>query len=199
MTIKYLNEELGGIDGHPLELRDMLHLDHGGAGPTCGQKLANDEDVDVIAVGAVAIAGQSLVSSINGEKPMIYSVAAGPADPKNTNGFICSETGVHAPSPFGTFAGKVLKAKSAAVVYPGSCRRHGELGRDHAGREGNGVKVKRVSWTPQTTGRTSTSTRAKGEFTPASGWLQPPERPVPPTDGFRSGDQESSSAMLRAC
>jgi DNA-binding NarL/FixJ family response regulator len=59
MAVKYINAELGGIDGHPIELHTCFLSTAEEQGQTCGQKLANDDAVDVIAVGAVAIGAQS--------------------------------------------------------------------------------------------------------------------------------------------
>ena len=136
MAVKYINEELGGIDGHPLALHTCFTSTTEEQGQTCGQKLANDRAVQVVGVGAVAIGGQSLVATIDAQKPMVYSVAVGPADPTNKNGYILFGDAIHVSAPFGTYARDVLHAKSAAVVYPQQPGFDGRFQRDGPGPQG---------------------------------------------------------------
>ena len=75
LAVKYVNEELGGVDGHPIELASCFTSTTEEQGQSCGQKFANDDDVDVVAVGAMSIGSQPLMASIDGAKPIVYSVA----------------------------------------------------------------------------------------------------------------------------
>jgi branched-chain amino acid transport system substrate-binding protein len=151
MAVKYINEELGGIDGHPLALHTCFTSTTEEQGQTCGQKLANDRAVQVVGVGAVAIGGQSLVATIDAQKPMVYSVAVGPADPTNKNGYILFGDAIHVSAPFGTYARDVLHAKSAAVVYPQQPGIEAGSNAMVQGLKDAGVSVKRVSWNPNAT------------------------------------------------
>lgn len=98
-AVKYINDKLGGIDGHPVVLRKCFTATAEEQGQVCGQKLVNDKAVQQIAVGAVALGGQSLMAAIDGEKPMSYSVAVGPSDSRNTNGYILFGDGTHILGP----------------------------------------------------------------------------------------------------
>jgi branched-chain amino acid transport system substrate-binding protein len=118
LAVKYVNEKLGGIDGHPIALHTCFTSTAEEQGQTCGQRLANDKKVQQIAVGAVALGAQSLQAAIGGEKPMTYSVSVGSSDPKNANGYILFGDTFHVLAPWGTFGRDVLKAKSAALIYP---------------------------------------------------------------------------------
>ena len=118
LAVKYVNEELGGVDGHPIELASCYTSTTEEQGQSCGQKFANDDSVDVVAVGAMSIGSQPLMASIDGAKPMVYSVAAGASDAQNKNGYILFGDLIRVLPPLATFSEEVLKAKTAAVIYP---------------------------------------------------------------------------------
>ena len=118
LAVKYLNEKLGGIGGHPVKLFKCFTSTSEEQGQTCGQKMVNNKDVKVIAMGAVAIGDQSLVATVNGTKPMVTSVAIGAADAKNKNGYGLFGDGIRVSGPFATYASKVVGAKKVSVVWP---------------------------------------------------------------------------------
>src|SRR5215831_12918339 len=55
LAVKYINEELGGVGGHPVQLKTCFIASAEEEGTTCGQKLAADKNVSVIGMGGVAI------------------------------------------------------------------------------------------------------------------------------------------------
>lgn len=114
-AVKYINEELGGIDGHPLELRKCFISTAEEQGQTCGQKMINDKDIHVVDVGAVALGSQSLNSTIDEQKPMVYGVSGGASDTKKERLHPFGDA-VSVSAPFGTFAKEILDAKSVAVA-----------------------------------------------------------------------------------
>jgi branched-chain amino acid transport system substrate-binding protein len=163
MAVKYINAELGGIGGHPVRLATCFISTSEEQGQSCGQKMANNNAVEVIGVGAVAIGGQSLNATIDAQKPMVYSVALGQSDPQNTNGYALYGNGESVSGPFGTFAAQVLKAKTAAVVWP---ELPGITQNSLAivnGAKGNGITVKQVSWNANATDLVGPLTAAGGQ------------------------------------
>jgi branched-chain amino acid transport system substrate-binding protein len=118
LAVQYVNKYAGGIDGHPVRLHTCFISTAEEQGQQCGQKMANDKQVDVVGVGAVAVGAQPLNASIGGEKPMVWGVSVNQVDSKNKNGYILFGDQFHILAPWGTFGRDVLKAKSAAVVYP---------------------------------------------------------------------------------
>jgi branched-chain amino acid transport system substrate-binding protein len=118
LAVKYVNEELGGVGGHPVELRTCYIASAEEEGTTCGQRLAADKQVSVIAEGGVAIGVQSLYSTLGTAKPVIAGVAATPIDSVQANAVILFGDVTHVLGPIGTYAKDVLHAKSAALVYP---------------------------------------------------------------------------------
>ena len=151
LAAQYVNKYAGGIDGHPVRLHTCFISTAEEQGQQCGQKMANDKEVDVVGVGAVAIGAQPLNASIGGEKPMVWGVSVNQVDTKNKNGYILFGDSFHILAPWGTFGRDVLKAKSAAVVYP---QVPGIIEGANAmvkGLQAAGITVKRVGYEPNAT------------------------------------------------
>ena len=55
LAVKYVNDQLGGIDGHPLVLKTCFITSAEEEGTTCGQQFLADKTISVIDEGAVAI------------------------------------------------------------------------------------------------------------------------------------------------
>jgi branched-chain amino acid transport system substrate-binding protein len=118
LAVKYVNDQLGGVDGHPVALVQCFIKSNEEEGTTCGQKLVNDKRIAVIASGAVATGAQSFFATVRGAKPVLTGVAVTPVDGAQKNGIVLFGDAGHILLPFGTYAKNVLKAKTAAVVYP---------------------------------------------------------------------------------
>ncbi|MGH2927831.1 MAG: ABC transporter substrate-binding protein, partial [Solirubrobacteraceae bacterium] len=110
--------ELGGVDGHPLALKECFIRSAEEEGTTCGQQMAADKSVSVIDEGAVAIGIQPFYSTLAGAKPVIVGISVTPVDSVQKNAVIYFGDVTHVLSPFGTYATQVLHAKTAALVYP---------------------------------------------------------------------------------
>src|SRR5207237_5745337 len=80
IAVKYINTELGGIDGHPLVLKTCFVRSAEEEGTTCGQQFLANKSISVIDEGAVAIGDQSFQSTIGTAKPVIVGVAVTPID-----------------------------------------------------------------------------------------------------------------------
>jgi branched-chain amino acid transport system substrate-binding protein len=118
LAVKVANDQLGGIGGHPVALKKCFIKNAEEEGTTCGQKLGNDKSVSAINVGGVAIGIQPFYSTIGGKKPVIVGVAVTPVDGVQDNATVLFGDATHVLGPFGTYAKDVLKAKTAALVYP---------------------------------------------------------------------------------
>ena len=118
IAVKYINTELGGIDGHPLVLKTCFIRSAEEEGTTCGQQFLADKSISVIDEGAVAIGDQSFQSTIGSAKPVIVGVAVTPLDGVKASNVVLFGDATHVLAPFGTYAQQVLHAKTAALVYP---------------------------------------------------------------------------------
>jgi branched-chain amino acid transport system substrate-binding protein len=151
LAVKWLNEKAGGIGGHPVKLVTCFTSTSEEQGQTCGQKMANNKDVKVIGVGAVAIGAQSLNATVDGQKPMVFGVSVGQGDAKNKNGYALFGDGIRVSGPFGTYAADVLKAKSAAVIWPELPGINESSQAIVDGAKAKGLDVKAVSYSPNAT------------------------------------------------
>ena len=118
MAVNYANAELGGVDGHPIQLATCFIASAEEEGTVCAQKFLANKNVNVIELGGVAIGVQSFFSTLGGAKPVIDGVAATPIDSVQKNTVILFGDATHILAPFGTYARDVLHAKTAALVYP---------------------------------------------------------------------------------
>ena len=146
LAVKLANEQLGGIDGHPVALKKCFIRNAEEEGTTCGQKLGNDESVSAINVGGVAIGIQPFYSTIGGKKPVIVGVAVTPVDTVQKNASILFGDVTHVLGPFGTYASDVLNAKTAALVYPNIAGITDGAAALAKGLQDAGVEVKKVGY-----------------------------------------------------
>jgi branched-chain amino acid transport system substrate-binding protein len=115
MAVTYINDELGGVDGHPLKL-DTCFTTTEQQGTSCADQLLAAK-VPMIATGGVAVGAQSFFSAINGQVPVIDGVAVTPFDAVSKNTFILFGDSTHVLGPLGSYA-QQIGAKTATVVYP---------------------------------------------------------------------------------
>jgi branched-chain amino acid transport system substrate-binding protein len=69
-ALDYVNDELGGVDGHPLELHSC-YVQTEEDGQRCGLQMLNDPAVHVVLTGTLAVGSQSLYSALAGHKPVL--------------------------------------------------------------------------------------------------------------------------------
>jgi branched-chain amino acid transport system substrate-binding protein len=117
-AVKYINTQLGGVDGHPLKLSTCFVANTDAEGTTCGQRFAADKNIDIIAEGGVAIGIQPFYTAIGSKTPVVVGVAGTDTDSVQKNAVILFGDTTHVLGPFGTYAKDVLHAKTAALLYP---------------------------------------------------------------------------------
>jgi len=160
LAVKYVNDQLGGVDGHPVALVECFIKSNEEEGTTCGQKLVNNKRISVIASGAVATGAQSFAATIRGAKPVVTGVAITPVDGAQKNGIVLYGDGPHILLPFGTYAKNVLKAKTAAVIYPQATGITESALTIAAGLKKAGIATKAVGYTQGQTDLTAPLTAA---------------------------------------
>jgi branched-chain amino acid transport system substrate-binding protein len=146
LAVKVVNEQLGGIDGHPVKLKKCFIKSAEEEGTSCAQQLGNDKTVTAIDMGGVAIGIQPFYSTIAGKKPVITGVAVTPVDSVQKNAVILFGDVTKVLGPFGTYAKDVLRAKSAALVYPNIAGITDGAAAIAKGLTDAGVKVKKVGY-----------------------------------------------------
>jgi branched-chain amino acid transport system substrate-binding protein len=154
-AVKYINADLGGVDGHPLKLVTCYIANTDAEGTTCGDQFAADKSVDVIGEGGVAIGVQTFYTAIGTKTPVIVGVAATGTDGVQPNAVILFGDATHVLGPFGTYAADVLHAKTAALVYPDEPGITEGAAAIEAGLKAAGVSVTAVGYDPSQTDLTS--------------------------------------------
>jgi len=155
-AVKYINAQLGGVDGHPLKLDTCFIANTDAEGTTCGDQFAADKSIEAIAEGGVAIGVQQFYTSVGSKTPVIVGVAATGTDGVQPNAVILFGDATHVLGPFGTYAKDVLHAKTAALVYPDEPGITEGAAAIEAGLKAAGVTVKAVGYDPSQTDLTST-------------------------------------------
>jgi branched-chain amino acid transport system substrate-binding protein len=150
-TVKYINEELGGVDGHVVKLKTCYIANAEEEGQRCGQLMANDDNVKIVNFGAVTIGNQSYFAQVKGSKVTIVGVSSSPADYKQDNTYALIGSSASVLAPFGTFARDKLHAKTAALVFNQQAGTVPIAKAEEKGLKDAGVKVKTVGFDPQTT------------------------------------------------
>ena len=147
LAVRYVNDVLGGVAGHPVALVECFVKSNEEEGTTCGQKLVNDRRIAVLAPGAVATGAQSLHATIGASKPIVTGVAITPVNGASKTGVVLFGDGPHILLPFGNYAKNVLKAKTAAVIYPNApgIAESGQV--IAAGLKAAGIETKQVGYT----------------------------------------------------
>ena len=104
MAVKYINAELGGVGGHPVQLDTCFIASAEEEGTGCAQKFLANKSVDVIAMGGVVIGVQSFYSTLGGKLPVVGGVAPLPID------------GAHGDDVNGLVGAELLRAAGALFL-----------------------------------------------------------------------------------
>jgi branched-chain amino acid transport system substrate-binding protein len=148
-AVRYVNEKLGGIGGHPLQLQICTVVSAEEEGQKCGQQLLNDKKVSGIGVGNLFMGDNAFTSVIAGQKPVLVGVATGPAMSAAKNSYVLFGDLPHVFGTWGTYSRDVLHAKTAAVIHTNSPGDKIAGAAAVKGLESAGLKVKAVGFDPQ--------------------------------------------------
>jgi branched-chain amino acid transport system substrate-binding protein len=117
-TVKMINDELGGVHGHPVQLSTCFNAAVEAQGTTCGEQMLNNKSVEVIAEGIDAVGNASMYGVLNGAISTLIGVSADPADDTGKNAFELEGSGASATVAFGPFLRKQYpNAKTIAIAY----------------------------------------------------------------------------------
>ena len=117
-AVQYINDHLGGIDGHPLALDTCFVRNAEEEGLDCAQQFLNNPDIDVIAYGALTAGADTINATNAGEKTIIAAFSVAPSNLTAENVWALYTSGEFALYAWGSFGRDVLGAESNAIVYP---------------------------------------------------------------------------------
>jgi branched-chain amino acid transport system substrate-binding protein len=150
MAIKYINAQLGGVDGHPIQLDTCFIASAEEEGTGCAQKFLANKNVHVIAMGAAVIGVQSFYSTLGGAIPVVGGVAALGIDGAQKNTAVLFGDATSVLGPMGTYGKDVLHAKTAVILYPDTASATPGALATEAGLKAAGISVKMGPY-PETT------------------------------------------------
>jgi branched-chain amino acid transport system substrate-binding protein len=149
-AVQYINEEAGGIGGHPLEVVTCYVANTEEEGQQCGQQFANDDSIVAVLSGPTFIGTESFYSALAGSKPVIHGVSVVPADTVQDTAAVLYGGAKYILAPYATFARDTLGTTSAALIYPeGAGQDEGANGQATA-FEAAGIPVKVVPYPADT-------------------------------------------------
>jgi branched-chain amino acid transport system substrate-binding protein len=160
IATKFVNEQLGGIGGHPLRLVTCKVAGQEADGQVCGQQMANDAAISAVALGNLFIGNGPLYTALAGKKPVIGTVSTSPDDLTAHDAYFLMGSQSTLFGGLATYVKEGLKAKSAAVIYEAA------PGADTAGfavrdaLKALGVAVKAVGYPPSATDLSAALTAA---------------------------------------
>jgi len=112
-AVTIINNDLGGIDGHPIKL---VQCDFGGSaqqGQICGSQFANEKSIKAVLFGGGTTGGSQLHAANHGSKPVLRTVAS-PTDATAKNTF-CTQAGALASGAILTYIKDYLHAKTVSI------------------------------------------------------------------------------------
>ena len=149
-AVKYINEEAGGIGGHPLEVVTCFVANTEEEGQQCGQQFANDDSIVAVVTGPTFIGTESFYAAMAGSKPVVSGVSVSPADTVQATAAILFGGAKYILAPYATFARDTLKTKSAALVYPEGAAQDDAAAGQASAFEAAGIPTKVVSYPANT-------------------------------------------------
>jgi branched-chain amino acid transport system substrate-binding protein len=144
--VQFVNTIAGGIGKHRLVLVKCFIASTEEEGQRCGQKFRNDKRIVAVVTGAVAVGSESLYAAIGKSKPVIVGVAVNPVDSVQSNATILYGDARFILAPYATFAQKVLKTKSAALIFPEGAGQDAAAAGQTTAFQAAGIPIKKVSY-----------------------------------------------------
>jgi branched-chain amino acid transport system substrate-binding protein len=162
-AVQYVNDHLGGIDGHPLKLDECLVKNAEEEGQACAQQFLNNTNLPVILYGAVSVGSTTIDSTVAGKKPIFTAFGLASADVSTPNEFIFFSASNMAFFPWGTFGRSFLHAKTNAVIYPAGPGLQPIAQGIKKGSDAAGMKTTLVGFDPNTSDLTGALTAARAQ------------------------------------
>jgi branched-chain amino acid transport system substrate-binding protein len=154
-AVKYINHSLGGIDGHPVKLVTCFVASAEEQGQACAEQMVNNKKIKLVVFGNVATGNQSFEAVNQGQKAILLGNSVGSGDATAKNAFILNGNPFTLLGGIATYAKSVLKAKTAAIVYPNTAMAAGGVAALEQALKTDGITYKAVAYDPTATDLTA--------------------------------------------
>lgn len=149
-AVTYVNDYLGGVDGHPLQVSSCYIATAEEEGRTCGLQMVDNSKIPLVIFGSVSTGDQSFIAIDNGKTPVIEANALGFADPTAKNFYIYDGSSFTSLGGAAAYV-KMAHLKTVAVVYPSSSATAGAAEAIESSLKAAGATVKEVGYDPTST------------------------------------------------
>lgn len=114
--VDYINAELGGIGGRPIEIVQCdVAVEEDGQ--KCGTQFANDATINLVMTGTLTLGNASLYESLNGKKPILIGNGVTTTDFLTKAGVAFTTGSIGVIQAMAKFAVENLAAKKITVVH----------------------------------------------------------------------------------
>ncbi len=117
-AVKFANSELGGIDGHPIQVQKCT-ITVEQDGQSCGTQFANNSNIKAVLTGAMQVGGDGLYAALNGKKPVLIGNGLTTSDFTTPAGYSFTAGAVGVVTGMAQYVAEQYKPKptKVAVVY----------------------------------------------------------------------------------
>jgi branched-chain amino acid transport system substrate-binding protein len=110
-----INKNLGGIDGHPLQIVSCPITSTDSQGATCAQLFLNRSNIQVVAEGELLTGESSFIGTMAGQKPVISIFTHGHGNDPNT---FYLDGAIQGQLASVTYLANIAHAKNVAILGP---------------------------------------------------------------------------------
>jgi branched-chain amino acid transport system substrate-binding protein len=138
---QYINDQLGGVDGHPVKLQVCNIVQSEEQAQTCAQQFLNTSAVPLITTGGLNNGNQAFYQTLGGKVPVIEGVAGNPVDATAKNSLVLSAGVLGVSGAMTAYIKARFHPKTVSIVAPQISTTQLAVKALTAGLEKQGVKV----------------------------------------------------------
>jgi branched-chain amino acid transport system substrate-binding protein len=116
-AVSFVNNNLGGVGGHPVVLKTCFVSTSEAQGTSCAQQFLS-QGAKVIAENTAILGGQAFHQALAGKIPVVIGDPISPADATAANSYGVSPGLFGSESGFLSYATRYIHAKTATLLYP---------------------------------------------------------------------------------
>jgi branched-chain amino acid transport system substrate-binding protein len=152
LAVDWVNKYASGIGGHKLELVKCYVKNSEEEGKACADQFLADKDIHMLSYGAVGPGANTINAAIKSSGiPVIEGFALNVGDTQSDQHFILFTASPFDYYAWGTLGRDIMKAKTAAIVYPQGTGFQQNAKAAETAIKAVGIKSKSVGYDPDST------------------------------------------------